>query len=574
MSKVEMKRKLDTLRLQATETMRLNDSSRQHLYKTLAQTYLTWRELSEDEAWLKDQYRIAGIEHRNVGNRINFRPFIRLAFNINTDTGYRNNKVSDWSLVLNKLDEEYTSQVGAYRTNAIGKLAARIDALGGLTNIIAASRGGEAEAEPTRIPTRAQARQQAQRSQNDEEIQQRRTRVLSEDTETDIGTIKLKVPFRTDEHGLVSLIGKRNEDGSITILATTHEAAAIGKVVQHSAEGNLSLTSPSLKQLAEVIKTQMYPHGSKPNNATAARVWQQRIFYDRTNVSVSATRGGNTDERMTNPRRVLLRGMEGDIIISSMRSSVSVVTRCVPNNMLVNRTHNTYLMTNERGVIEEWIADGEIELLSAEPKAKLKRVDDEKHIYELTANNPITNTHRKLHFYEYGRVEDNPIVTTQTDFYREAYEAEWTTSLSSDWFVRLRADWLDEWFKKLGRNTQLRRENNFKIEMTVRTSGIDFRYNMNQSDLAPTHKTKAAIDMLSGKRSFSFEARSKDIAPVLYNLADLHVLGDIKASGNDHAVVFEFKTANGSYEIAVPTLLEHKLEAQRNGEPQLFYRID
>lgn len=574
MSNAAMKEKLDTLRILTTETLALNDGSRQHLYKTLAQTYLTWRELREDEAWLKDQYSRAGIEYRNVANRINFRPFIRLAFNITTDTGYRNNKVSDWSLVLNKLDEEYTSQTGVYQTNALGKLAARIDALGGLTNIISASRGGDVEAETTRIPTRAQARQQAQRSKNDEEIQQRRTRVLSEDTDTDIGTIKLKVPFRTDDHGLVSLIGKRNADGTITILATTHEAAAIGKVVQHAAEGNISLTSPSLKQLAEVIKTQMYPHGSKPNSPAAARVWQQRIYYDRTNINVSATRSGTSDERMANPRRVLLRGKEGDIIISSMRSSVSVVTRCVPNQLLVNKTQNTYLMTNERGVIEEWIADGEIELLSAEPKSKLKKVEDEKHIYELTANNPITNTHRKLHFYEYGRPEDNPVVTTQTDFYREAYEAEWTTTLSGDWFVRLRADWLDEWFKKLGRNTQLRRENNFKIEVSVRNGGIDFRYNMNQSDLAPTHKAKAEVDILSGKRSFEFEARSKDIAPVLYNLADLHVLGDIIASGNAHAVVFEFKTASGSYEIAVPTLLEHKLEGQRNSEPQLFYRID
>ena len=72
MSKAEMKRKLDTLRLQATETMRLNDSSRQHLYRTLAQTYLTWRDLSGDEAWLKDQYRIAGIEHRNVATAPTF----------------------------------------------------------------------------------------------------------------------------------------------------------------------------------------------------------------------------------------------------------------------------------------------------------------------------------------------------------------------------------------------------------------------------------------------------------------------------------------------------------------------
>jgi len=570
-----MKDKLDELRLMTTEALNLNESSRQHLYKTLAQTYLTWRDLSVDDAWLKDQYKRANIPFRNVGNRINFRPFIRLAFGITTDTGYRNNKVTDWSKVLNKLDDEYNAQPGMYQTNALGKLAARIDALGGITNIIKDGRDDEYGDDETPKQTRNQARQQANKQQTALEIQQRRVKIFSDDTETSIGKVKLSVPYRTDDHGLVSLIGKRNTDGSITILATTNEPAAIGKVVQHAAEGNLSLTSPSLKQMAELIKTQMYPHGSKPNSPAAARVWQQRIYYDRTDISVTAAKSGKSDERMTNPRRVLVRGKQGDIIISSMRSTVSVVTRCVPKQMLISKAQNTYLMTSERGVIEDWITEGEIELLSANPKSKLLKVENEKHIYELTASNPITNTHRKLHFYEYGRVEDNPVVTTQTDFYREAYEAEWSTTLSSDWFVKLRADWLEEWFQKKGRNTQLKRENNFKIEVSVRSNGIDFRYNMmDKSVLAPVHPTKAVVGFSNTKKSSEFISRSKDIAPVLYNLADMHVLGGIRVSGNAHAVVFEFETDTGAYEIAVPALHEHELADKRNSEPQLFYRID
>ena len=49
--------KLDNLINSATETVRLNESSRQKLYGTLAETYVTWRELQQNPTWLEAQYK-------------------------------------------------------------------------------------------------------------------------------------------------------------------------------------------------------------------------------------------------------------------------------------------------------------------------------------------------------------------------------------------------------------------------------------------------------------------------------------------------------------------------------------
>ena len=60
------------------------------------------------------------------------------------------------------------------------------------------------------------------------------------------------------------------------------------------------------------------------------------------------------------------------------------------------------------------------------------------------------------------------------------------------------------------------------------------------------------------------EHLSKDIAPVLFNLADVHSDGMIEVSGNDQALVFAYKNDLGTFKIAVPTAERKKKTAVRN----------
>ena len=62
----------------------------------------------------------------------------------------------------------------------------------------------------------------------------------------------------------------------------------------------------------------------------------------------------------------------------------------------------------------------------------------------------------------------------------------------------------------------------------------------------------------TGEKSLALSLRSKDIGPILYNLADTAVTGSINISGNEQAVLVEFKTDMGCYQIAIPTASEYK----------------
>ena len=103
MSNTQLQKKLDELILLATETLRINESSRQKLYGTLAQTYVTWRELQQDPLWLDAQYKKADITYRNT-NEANFRPFIRLVFGVSETDNYYKNKITFVVVVKYKLN--------------------------------------------------------------------------------------------------------------------------------------------------------------------------------------------------------------------------------------------------------------------------------------------------------------------------------------------------------------------------------------------------------------------------------------------------------------------------------------
>lgn len=575
MSDEVLQSKLDALINSATEAVRLNESSRQKLYGTLAETYVTWREFQQNPKWLETQYKNANITYRSTGNEINFRPFIRLVFNISDTAGYYNNKIYHWQTVLRELDKYYISDERRYRENTVNKLKSLIDDLGGIAKIVEdAVHVGENQTDETETK-KSVAKKQAALTQTQAELAKRSVSEFSS-VPIGIGSAKLQVPVRTDSNNLVALIGRREADGTITVLGSTNSNDAMSAVALGARAHNYAQLSPSLKQIAEMVATQMFPHGSMPSSKAAQKAWRERIYYDKTDISVAQSmnkKDAKKSLKMTNPRRLLIRGKQGDVLLSSMRSDVGTVTRCIPKLPLVPKHINAYMKTNERGIIEQWVTDNQIWLMSANDK--LASVKNEKFIFKLDLTNTALPKSKPttLHFYEQGRAEDAEAVTTQTDFQFSAFKPMWSAQLEPRWFVNLRASFLDEWFRHLGKNTQLNRENNWKFKFDVTAKRICITYDMDATGVAPMRDFAAQTDVMP-KNSISFDVRAKDIAPVLYNLADVNALSQISISGNHNAVVIEYDTDVGSYTIAIPTWAERQLAEGKKTTTQLFFRTN
>lgn len=570
--------KLDNLINSATETVRLNESSRQKLYGTLAETYVTWRELQQNPTWLEAQYKKANIDYRTTANEANFRPFIKLIFSITETKGYYNNKIYHWQTVLRQLDKYYLADERKYRENAVFKLKSLIDDLGGISQIVedAAKLGDRNERDETETK-KSDAKKKAALTQTQAELAKKSVSEFSSAV-IGIGSAKLEVAVRTDNNNLVALIGRKEADGSITVLGSTNSSDAMNAVALGARAHNYAEMAPSLKQITEMVVTQMFPRGSMPTSKAAQKAWRERIYYDMTDILVSQSvnkKDAAKAAKMTNPRRLLIRGKQGDILLSSMRSDVGAVTRCVPNQSLLPKHINAYMRTNERGIIEQWVTDNQIWLMSAHAHDKLTAVKNERFIFRLDLTNTALPKSKAttLHFYEQGRAEDADAVTTQTDFKFSEFQPLWSAQLDTKWFVNLRATFLDKWFRQMGKNTQLKRENNWKFKFDVKAKSISITYDMDATGIVPVRDFVAHTDV-APKSAISFEVRAKDIAPILYNVADASAVGSILVSGNDNAVVIAYQTEVGSYTIAIPTWAERQLADGKKTSPLLFFRTN
>ena len=200
-----LQKQLDELRIQALESKRLNDSTRQHLYKTIASAYVAWRDFSKDETFLEKQYKKAGITYRATNsNTPLFRPFIRLIFDIPSGTPYYNNKVGHWSSVLNRLHEEYEQTPEVYQHNAVHKLAAFIDREGGITNIVANDAEPDNQNDAAKIGP-AEQRKLANDLTKNNALADFAKELLKNDEIKPLGKADAKQTLRTDENELVVL---------------------------------------------------------------------------------------------------------------------------------------------------------------------------------------------------------------------------------------------------------------------------------------------------------------------------------------------------------------------------------
>ena len=561
MSKAKLKDKLAQLRLRATETTRLTESSRQHLYRTLSEAYLYWRDCQQEPDFLEKEYKKANIQSRELGdNKINFRPFVKLVFGLSSTAGYANNKASQWATVMRKLDELYTASPIRYEENGEGRLALDIASLGGITNIILEDKEENYPPDEVKLPAK-KIKDIIGAKLSDDELAQRGRILLSGKSAAAIGVANPTASIRADGDSFVGLIGRRETDGTITLLGSTNDAEAINALAKHATKRNYYLLPKNLRQIAEVLSVPLFPYGSKPKSKEAERAWEQRIYYDQLGkYIVKGKKAGDKDTKVPigTPRRLLIRGKQKDIIYSNMRMDCCVVIRCEPVVSLASKSMNIYLKTEERKHIDNAISNGELELMTAIPNSKLNPVTGALHDFTLQISNQFNSRSHILHFYEQGRANNSATTNHQGDFNWAAFKATWKTKIDINWLVKLRAEFLDEWFSKLGKTTQIARDNNYVFTLEFTEKKLITKFNIGKTGGSASRPFDLVTSLPKGENSLSLSLRSKDIGPILYNLADTAVTGSINISGNEQAVLVEFKTDMGRYQIAIPTASEYK----------------
>jgi hypothetical protein len=322
--------------------------------------------------------------------------------------------------------------------------------------------------------------------------------------------------------------------------------------------------------LTEVIATQAFPSHALPSSPEQRAKWYRTKYLEKSDLWQGDLEGWEKEHRgrrLTSSKRLLLRGRERDLVFSSSRVAASPVTRCVLNDPLIEKTDEVFLRVMEAVQIEQWFESCEIVLLNAQPKDRLKRATAvERATYKLPVTSTVTGFTKFLHFYDH--TPDAKIAHYQVDFRRDAFKADWQLKLGPEWFATLRQTWTDKWFAGLGRFNQIARKNNAVLELKITPKKLYIIFNRDP-DASGSEDFEFPSDIRTLKRTQTTLYLSKDLAPVLFNLADAPVIGALSMAGNAHALVFRYSTLVGKFEIAIPTLGAKG----KRGDDTLFYAL-
>lgn len=139
----------------------------------------------------------------------------------------------------------------------------------------------------------------------------------------------------------------------------------------------------------------------------------------------------------------------------------------------------------------------------------------------------------------------------QSDFDFSVWSPKWSFSVPQKWFVELRERFLDRWFATLGANKQVKRLNNQVFELATEATALRIGFNLSEAGSPKPFEMPISRPQTTALSPAFY--LSKDLGPVLYNLADMDIESPVMLSGNSDALVASFTSTIGNVQIAVPT---------------------
>jgi hypothetical protein len=552
---------LNTLRTEATATYNLADNARLAQYRHLANTLMVYRQLSQAPQLLDAAYRAAGIDYSKVPqNSVNYRPFLRLIYAMMNVTPYLSNKLGRWSAVLGQLDEAYLQNQPYFDADPIPRLAAYIEQQGGITAMHEAAKAtGDLSAsdpvQPSPAVTKRKRDAVLAQQQANGELAKQRLHTLAHTQLPPIAEFKAQQPLKADDQRLVALIARVEADGTIKVLASSCAADAVNAVAANIKAKEFGGVSPALAVLAETVSLQAFPAHAKPKGAEGHAAWRDRVFYDKATSAKAADKVNRSGEPQTTPRRLMFCAKSQSLVMSNKGRSRGLTIIAKPKAMQMP-AGDQYLMTRQRWELEDMVAGGELELMRAKTDNRLLPVDGQLHSHILELENMGTGETKNLYFYTRGRERDNAKNNWQgmANTNAATFKADWSATVTTSFFETLREKHFGLWFRTLGRNGQIKRENNRATQLVVTADQLVIDFNQQTVGGTPAVSVPIKAKLHNAATSLTYSFRSKDLAPVFYNLADTAATSAISIKGNADAMLITFSTNVAAYQIAIPTI--------------------
>ncbi len=579
MTKASLRDKVDKLTTEASAKLDEFERSHAALHHALVKTLLLWIECEQELGFLDELYKDRGIRYHKPPDKVpTFLPFLKVIFGSSKVTQSDQSRLGQWNGALLSLYRDYHDRSSHYRAKAEAKLYDHLKRNGGIDGLLRKDDDERTKREDV-IDIGGQ------KTSFNPFLEPPQAALLKFGSDIvkqypPTGVVTTTNPLRIGDENLIALLGRREANGTISVIGSTNRQAAIDLVSQGLLKLPLSTMDPELRLLVEVIKTQAYPPEAMPRDLEARQKWMMDFYRDQTKFlarNILGRKEIKKGEKLRSSKKLLMTGSNKEVLLSGSRLKASVVTRCRTNFAPVDSGDRFCMRGMDLVLIERMLETTEINLVSVVPddvtgKAIRKIPVGQKRHYTMHLKRPTPQQVRLFPFYDATR-DAGLAISFQSSFAFGAWKPDWTFTVQQNWFARLRQQFLDEWFVTLGARNQPKRPNNQAMELTIKTDKLEIGFNLSDAGSPPPIEMTINADLKGRPIPFKAFHLSKDIAPVFYNIADLELASDVDVSGNKNAMVLSFKTPSGAFDIAIPAAVldDRKYERIDKGFTELRY---
>ena len=521
-----------------TQQTVFRNRSNEYLYKGLAWVYLWWVKASKVKGFLDEQYKQHNIGGHSVVGEEKFTRLLRLTWQLDWADDTKAT-LQQWSLALRKLHAEYEVNKDAYRTSPQERLAQFIETSGGLRKLIGADKYYEdGNNEPTK-----KSKTKSGRSEEDAALidsKHLEMGVLHFATAKSISSIQSTKPIAVNRSGFALALIKAKPNGTFAVLATVSEEAQIRKAIISSYKRDNTAAPTVLQLLTEVIGTQSIPTAMERHRDTL----QDSKKVTTANGEVIAVK---------QYKRLLFRKKQRDIILSENRTTCSVVTVVKPKASILASSKDVFLRVQDRRYLEQAvIQQQDLSIYTANDKSKVPVLRDTeiKASHKLVLENKLLRSRRAIYFYALDTVGEHS--RAQADINAEYTQAtKWTATVDKLWIEKLYVGFVGNWIAELGEHITRPKHKTIYIEFGK--TQLMFKHYGGRGNLTTPSQSFEITNIGKISKPNTQLFLTKDLMPVLANLAATNIVGSVKITVNEDLLTLSYKTALATYTVSVPT---------------------
>lgn len=536
-----------------------NEQERTHMCKA----YIWWREALKSKNYLVELYKEKGIAHKNLRNKINFRPMLKLL----SEGNISDTDLDLWNKVLNKVHEEFGSNAKHYATDAVERLSHFIESNGGKTGLAGYHNKVDADFEEVDFGGLSVDAKQVKawdEELNDEEYQSVFAAAAKEFYGNCKTVQKASFPTMPQTQDGYSLVVVKSDGTTKNVLNVFNDKNMLDNLLANAYRKDFSAMPVTMRSVLEPLHLLNVP------NAVAQNI---DLFIENSKVE-SAWFDGKTVQAH---KRLVYRKATGDFLLSNICVDAGVVVTAKPlhKGMFTKLDGDVFLNTYQRRSIEvrllhkqmfnmyttnstqrfQALPEGGVFAYQLKLENKLQIEDADGVGGDVVAQSIKNFNHKPIGFQPF--YQEAKTLHPQVDICEGSLDSTWNCDVTTDWLTDATSVFFDNWIAAYAKKHK--RTINKTLNLGFSKKGLSIGYEFGEDG----YDCDKQLAMQGAVGKAQLIVRSTDFAFVMKQLADLDVKGAVCMAANSQGIELTFATATHRYTCMVPACDE---DGERSSE--------